>query len=90
MEYITEIPFEGYAEAYLHTFKECCISLKTNKDKIKDVQEIVLGQPYKDPKDKPKFMEFDNSCNKHLGTVKITITSDDPKLNGVKVDASRI
>lgn len=90
MEYITEIPFDGYAEAYLHKFKSCWTDLETNEEKSKVVEEIVIGQPYKDPKDKPVFMEYDNSCHKHLGTVKITITSDDPKLNGLKVDASRI
>lgn len=81
MEYISEIPFEGYAEAYFHKFT-------TPWDK--DVEEICIGQPYKSPEDRPTYLEYDNRCYKHIGTVRITITSDDPKLDGMKVDASRI
>ena len=81
MEYISEIPFEGYAEAYHH---------KYTTPWGKDVEEIVIGQPYKNPEDKPRFLEYDTQCYKHIGRVKITITSDDPKLNGMKVDSSRI
>lgn len=81
MEYISEIPFEGYAEAYHH---------KYTTPWGKDVEEIVIGQPYKDPKDKPEHYEYSKALYEHIGTVKITITSDDPKLNGLKVDSSRI
>lgn len=79
--YISEVPFEGYAEAYLH---------KYTTPWGKDVEEICLGKPYKGEEDKPWHLEYDRFAYKHLGTVKITITSDDPKINGLKVDSSRI
>ena len=79
--YISEVPFEGYAEAYLHKYT-------TPWGKV--VEEICLGKPYKVEEDKPWYSEYDVVAYKHLGTVKITIISDDPKINGLKVDSSTI
>lgn len=78
---ISKIPFEGHAEAYLHSY---------TTPWGKKVEEIVLGKAYDKPEDKPDYHEYDATTHKHLGTVIVSVTSVDPKLLGMKVDSSRI
>ncbi len=65
MTEVSELPFDGYAEAYREEWTDI-LGRKCSR--------IVFGKPYANIADAPTRYEYTCHTHKHIGRVKITIS----------------
>ena len=74
---VKRIPFKGYARAYETTVKKLVTDPGTGKEVVKEEKIIQFGEFVEDKKRLPNYHEYSVSSSKHLGTVKVTIESEE-------------
>ena len=74
---VKKIPFKGYARAYETTDKRLFCDPESGKEVVKEEKIIQFGEFVEDKKKLPNYHEYAVSSSKHLGTVKVTIESEE-------------
>ena len=74
---VKKIPFKGYARAYETTVKKLITDPDTGRKRWSRKRIIQFGEFVEDKKKLPNYHEYAVSSSKHIGTVKVTIESDE-------------